>query len=119
MNTYSNIRVMSKPFNSAPGERRLEAPAPAAYGNPAVQAHFADVSRAAGQQAAVDLSRANTAAAADYTNKANAARNQSVLGGLGLLAQQQQNAIQRDLAMQNLSTNWMKQMQSGALGGLL
>lgn len=70
----------------------------------------------------MDFSRANTMAAADYTTRANAVQNQAVLGGLGQLAQQQQNAIQRDLAMQDMGYDWMGNMFNtgkGLLGGLL
>lgn len=94
--------------------------APGQYGSQAVQQHFSDLYRPAAQKAVVDLGRAQTQAAADYTSRATAAQRQAALAGLGLLAQQRQNAQQRDLEMQDMAYDWMRQMGgSGVLGGLL
>lgn len=90
------------------------------YGNPAVQQHYADIYAPYAQKAAVDIGRANTQAAGEFTNRANAAQNQAVLAGLGQLAKQQANAQDREAAMQDMAYGWMKNMMNnGALGGLL
>jgi hypothetical protein len=119
MNTYTNIDASKTPFSPQGGMARLQGPAPNQYANAAVQQQFGDVYRAAGQKAAMDLSRAGTQAAAEYASRANAAQNESVLGGLQLLGQQQQNAYQRQQAMEDMAYGWMNKMQGGVLGGLL
>lgn len=120
MKTYTNINAQTPPFSAAEGMARLQGQPPRQYGDAAVQQHFGDIYRAAGQKAAVDLGRANTMAAGEHTNAANAAQNKAVLGGLSLLGQQQQNAQQRAQQMQDLAYGWMNTaMRNSPLGGLL
>lgn len=121
MNTYTNINAQKPPFDSSPGMGRLQGQAPKQYQNAAVQQQYGDVYRAAGQKAAMDLSRANTQQAGDYTMRANAAQNQAALSGLQMLGQQQQNAYQRQQAEEDMAYGWMNKMMSGGglLGGLL
>jgi hypothetical protein len=100
----------------------LQRRAPQQYKNPAVQQHFQDLYRPMAHQASTDLGRANTQASADYNQRATAAQNQSVLGGLQLLNTQQQNAYKRQQAGQDIAYGWMNDMVGGmgnVLGGLL
>ncbi len=121
MNAYTNIDAQKAPFDPSQSMARLQSPAPQKYKNAAVQKQYGDVYRAAGQKAAMDLSRGNTQQSADYAMRANAAQNQSALSGLQLLGQQQQNAYQRQQAEEDMAYGWMNKMMSGGglLGGLL
>lgn len=122
MNTYTNINPNQKPFDPSAGTSRLQAAPPNMYRNKAVQQAYADVYNPMAQKAAVDLGRANSQAAADYRMKATQGQNESVLAGLNLLGTQQQNAYQRDQAMQKMAYGWMDDMfggMTGMLGGLL
>lgn len=121
MNAYTNINSQKPPFDPSQGMNRLQAQAPRMFQNAALQQQYGDVYRAAGQKAAMDMGRANTQQAADYTMRANAAQNQSALSGLQLLGQQQQNAFQRQQAEEDMAYGWMNKMMSGGglLGGLL
>lgn len=121
MKVTTNINSQKNPYNPQQGQARLTQAAPAQYKNNAAQQNYQDVYRAQGQQAAVDLGRANTMAAADYRSRANQAQNQAVLGGLTMLGQQQQNAHQRSQGQQDMVYGWLDQMMGagGLLGGLL
>lgn len=119
MRVSTNINA-AIPYDSAPAAKRLQGGAPQVYGNAAVQQHYDDVYAPYAQKAAVDIGRANTQAAGEFTNRANAAQNQAVLAGLGQLAKQQANAQDRDAAMQDMAYGWMENiMKNSALGGLL
>lgn len=117
MQTYNNIDAKKTPFTPDAGMQRLQA-RPNAYGNSAVQGLYDDVHRAASEKASWDLSRAATQQNADYTMRANAAQNQAALSGLQLLGQQQQNAHQRQQAIEDMTYGAMGRMNS-LLGGLL
>lgn len=122
MNVYTNINPASKPFDPSAGSKRLQSPPPQQYGNAAVQQAYNDVYTPAAQQASVEFGRANSQAAADYRQRATAGQNRSVLDSLSLLNTQQQNANQRDQAMQKMAYGWMGDMFGGmgnVLGGLL
>lgn len=122
MKTFTNIDASRLPYDARPGMASLQASPPQMYGNPAVQAHYEDAYRPVAQKAAMDLGRANTMAAGQYASKANAAQNEAVLAGLGLLGKQQQNAYQRQQAQESMAYGWMNDMMRGSnsiLGGLL
>lgn len=118
---YTNIDGMKQPFSPQAGMQRLQTRTPKFHSNPAVQQGFADNYAAAAQQGAMQLGRANTAAAADYRQRATQAQNNAALAGLGLLNTQQQNAFDRDQAMQKMAYGWMGDLMGGGglLGGLL
>lgn len=114
---YTNIDTGPQ-FDPSAGMKRLQAPGPTQYKHPAVQQHFQDNYRPQAQQQAMELDRANTGNAAGYHQVATQAQNQSVLGGLGLLNRQQQNAYQRQNAAQDMAYGWMNDMVGG-MGNIL
>lgn len=119
MRVNTNIDA-SVPYAHKNGAARLQSGPPQMYGSAAVQQHYDDVYAPFAQKAAMDLGRANTQAAGDFTNRANAAQNQAVLAGLSQLSKQQANAQDREAAMQDMAYGWMKNMMNNsALGGLL
>lgn len=117
---YTNISGTKSPFSAAQGMQNLQAAPPTFSKNAAVQDSFADTYRPMAQQAAMELSRANTGQAADYRQKATQAQNNAVLSGLAALNTQEQNANARSQAMQKMAYDWMGNMfNGGMLGGLL
>lgn len=116
---YTNISGTKSPFSTAQGRKNLQGPAPRFSGNAAVQRHFADNYRPMAQQAAMEFDRANTEQAGQYRQRAMQAQNNAVLSGLAALNTQEQNANQRDQAMQKMAYGWMGDMFGGLLGGLL
>lgn len=117
---YTNISGSKSPFSPAQGVRNLQAAPPAYSKNAAVQQGFADNYRPLAQQAAVELDRANTEQAGAYRQRASQAQNSAVLAGLSALNTQEQNANQREQAMQKMAYDWMGNMfNGGLLGGLL
>lgn len=117
---YTNIDGTKSPFSPQEGMKRLQGGAPQYHANQAVQQGFADNYAAAAQKGAIDMSRANTEAAAGYRQRATQAQNNAVLAGLGMLNTQQQNAFDRDQAMQKMAYGWMGDLMGGGLlGGLL
>lgn len=117
---YTNISGSKSPFSTAQGMKNLQAGPPKYNGNAAVQRHFADNYRPQAQQAAVEFDRAGTEQAGAYRQRAMQAQNNAVLAGLAALNTQEQNANQRDQAMQKMAYGWMGDIfNGGLLGGLL
>lgn len=121
MQAYTQINPHKSIYDPSGAMGRMQA-VPTMYGSPALQGHFADLYRPTGQRAAMEFDRANTQQRQQYFGRAAEGQNQSALAGLGLLSEQEQNAMQRGQAAQKIAYGWMNDMFSGAgklLGGLL
>lgn len=116
-----SINPNTRVFDSSPSVRRLGGNAPPKYASPEVQQHFTDLYRGAGQQAALDVTRASANAQNQYDLAAQQAINQNVLQGLSLAGQQRQDDADRSLAIQGQRYKMFNDLLGGGgiLGGLL
>jgi hypothetical protein len=102
-------------YSPTMGMERLTAKPPLKFSSGAAGQHFADVYRGLGQQAAVTLGRAATDTQNKYGVAAQNAQDQSVLGGLNLLSNQQANQFAQQEAMNAMRARFL----NSALGGLM
>jgi hypothetical protein len=116
------IDTTKQVYDPSPGQRALAAAPPGQFKSPAANQHFQNMYRAQGQKAAVELGRAAQQSQNNYYMASQRAQDQSVLGGLNLLSDQQANAAQRQSeadAMKYRFVNSFLTGPNGLLGGLL
>lgn len=119
MNYTTGIDATKKVYDPAKSQQNLQAPAPLKFAAPAATQHAQDVYRGQGQNAAVNLGRNATQAQNQYYTAAQSAQNQSVLGGLANMQQQQANQYGEALATDQIRTRLMNDMFGSALRGLV
>lgn len=114
-NYQTTINPNRQVYSPTLGMARLAATPPLKFSSGAAGKHFDDVYRGLGQQAAVTLGRAATDTQNKYGVVAQNAQDQSVLGGLNLLSNQQANQFARQEAMNAMKMRFL----NSALGGLM
>lgn len=90
----------------APPAAMQQSAMPQMQGQYGGQGTFNDVMMGMGQQSMVDAGRANRQMQGQYYGNASDMQNQGVLGGLGLMNQQQRNMGQRQNDMFQMSNQW-------------
>jgi hypothetical protein len=121
-NYQTSIDTNKQVFDPSKGQKALAATPPVQFPSAAANQHFQNMYRAQGQKAAMDLGRAASQNQNQYYMAAQRAQDQSVLGGLNLLSDQQANAAQRRAEADNMRfrfANIFLGGKGGLLGGLL
>lgn len=118
MNYKTAIDATRKVYDPSQSQKNLQSPAPLTFGSPAATQHAQDVYRGVGQNAAVNMGRNATQAQNQYYLAAQRAQDQSVLGGLANLSQEQANRFGEAQAAEQNRYRLMSSM-FGALGGLM
>lgn len=118
MQYRTNIDATRKVHDPSKGQRQLQSPAPLKFGSRAGTQHAQDVYRGQGQAAAVNLGRDSTQAQNAYYLAAQRAQDQSVLGGLSNLSQQQANRFSEAQAADQTRYRLLNDVFSGAFGAL-
>jgi hypothetical protein len=119
MQYQTAIDATKQVYNPAASQKNLQAPAPMKFQSPAATQHGQDVYRGQGQQAAVSLGRNATQAQNQYYLAAQRAQDQSVLGGLANLQQEQANRFGEAQAMDQSRYRMMNDIFGSALRGLM
>jgi len=119
MQYKTNIDATRQVYSPSGGANMLRRPLPAKYQSKAATQHGQDVYRGQGQQAALDLSRNSQQAQNQYYLAAQRAQDQSVLGGLANLSQQQANRMSEAQQASTIRYRLLNDLFSGALGGLM
>lgn len=112
------IDATKKVYDPSQNQKNLQAPAPLAFRSPAATQHAQDVYRGVGQNAAVNMGRNATQAQNQYYLAAQRAQDQSVLGGLANLQQEQANRFGEAQSAEQTRYKLMNDM-FGALKGLI
>lgn len=122
MNYRTSIDATKSIYQPEASQRRLTQEAPLRFQSPAATQHAQDVYRGQGQAAAVNMGRNATQAQNQYYQAAQRAQNDSVLGGLANLSQEQSNRYAESQAADQIRYRFLNDMLGsafGALGGLM
>lgn len=119
MQYQTAIDATKQVYNPAQSQKNLQAPAPMKFASPAATQHGQDVYRGIGQNAAVNVGRNATQAQNQYYLAAQRAQDQSVLGGLANLQQEQANRFGEAQAMSQSRNRMINDIFGSALKGLM
>ena len=112
------IDATKQVYDPSQAQKNLQAATPLKFSSPAATQHAQDVYRGVGQNAAVNMGRNATQAQNQYYLAAQRAQDQSVLGGLANLQQEQANRFGEAMSEEQARYRLMNDM-FGALKGLM
>jgi hypothetical protein len=118
MQFKTNIGTSKQVFDPSSGQSALRAAPALQFGSPAASELAQDVYRGQGQAAAVNLGRASAQAQNQYYLAAQRAQDQSVLGGLSNLSQQQANRVSEAQQAEQTRYRALNDLLSGAFGAI-